>query len=58
MQEAPKTITLVLTKGLEDANTLMAGLGELPAKLSYTLLKDLEEQISKQLSPPAEAETK
>lgn len=58
MQEQPKPMMLVLPKGLEDANTVMAGLGELPAKMSYALIKELEVQINKQMSPPADTETK
>ena len=51
-----KTLTFELT--IEEANTVLAGLQELPAKLANPLTQKLQEQARKQLvgDPPTDAE--
>jgi hypothetical protein len=52
--EYPKPIIIVLKNGLSDVNVLLSGLGELPAKMAYTLIREIETQYQTQTqeSPP------
>jgi hypothetical protein len=36
------------TLSLDEVNVLLAGLGELPAKVSYPLIKKIEQQVNDQ----------
>jgi hypothetical protein len=53
--EQPKPIVIVLKNGLADVNVLLSGLGELPAKMAYTLIREIETQYQTQTQegPPA-----
>lgn len=50
----PQPVMLVLQNGLADVNLILAGLGELPAKLSFNLIKVVEEQYRRQSEPKSE----
>ena len=39
---------------LEEVNTILQGLGELPAKLSMNLIQKLQEQAAPQMQPKME----
>lgn len=53
-----KPFTLVLQNGIKDVNAILAGLGELPAKASYHLIRNIETQWeAAQAQPEAPNET-
>lgn len=49
----PNSTEITLTVTLDDANLILAGLQELPAKLANPLTQRLQEQARAQLTPPA-----
>ena len=55
MQQENKTVKeLDLTLTLDDINLILTGLGELPAKLSISLIDKIRSQASRQLAEPTE----
>ncbi len=55
MQQENKTVKeLDLTLTLDDINLILTGLGELPAKLSISLIDKIRSQASRQLAESTE----
>lgn len=51
-----QTETLSLTFTLEEANILMAGLAELPAKVSMSIIQKVQDQAKQQMEPTVVSE--
>lgn len=46
-QNAVQTVNLTM----QEVNTVLAGLGELPAKISYDLINNIRDQVTAQNKP-------
>lgn len=44
-------VMIVLKNGLADVNLILTGLGELPAKMSFHMIKEIEAQYAAQAKP-------
>ena len=46
---------ITLNVSVQDVNTILAGLGEVPAKISMSIINSIREQAEAQLQPPLES---